>query len=425
MPPTVPEAFEAVDISYQALAPMIVLLVGAFVGVLVEAFVPRGAKHVAHLAVTGLSVVASMATLLFLTGDHVGVTVGGTVAVDGPVYERPVAYPTWIDALRDDSASALPRTDDPAALLDQFLQLLGSPNLADTSWITNQYDRYVQGNTALSMPDDGGVVRCKGQDLSSEEIQNHLAAGKLVTKLAVDWQERIQLMLSDDGSLKRLKFADTLREQNDDIDRDDFAQRFDADFILMTSELAALIKNTIEALGGEDAGTAAGLKEQFQPITSEAMVAAAPDVFLMMTDGLDSIGGPSGLAKLPGVAQTPAGRNERVVDMADSVLLSFGPNTGLGHNSMVYMIESQVQYIADCLRVLRRRKARTMNLRADVQREFNERLQKQMQHSVWVSGCHSWYQTKSGKVTALWPGFTFSFRKRTRRVRPHDYRFAP
>jgi cation diffusion facilitator CzcD-associated flavoprotein CzcO len=102
-----------------------------------------------------------------------------------------------------------------------------------------------------------------------------------------------------------------------------------------------------------------------------------------------------------------------------------GPNTGLGHNSMIYMIESQVQYIADCLRVLRRRKARTMNLRADVQREFNERLQKQMQHSVWVSGCHSWYQTKSGKVTALWPGFTFSFRKRTRRVRPHDYRFAP
>jgi hypothetical protein len=52
-------------------------------------------------------------------------------------------------------------------------------------------------------------------------------------------------------------------------------------------------------------------------------------------------------------------------------------------------------------------------------------LQKDMQHSVWASGCRSWYQTRSGKVTALWPGFTFSFRKRTRRVRPHDYRFAP
>ncbi|MFM0111222.1 NAD(P)/FAD-dependent oxidoreductase [Paraburkholderia nemoris] len=102
-----------------------------------------------------------------------------------------------------------------------------------------------------------------------------------------------------------------------------------------------------------------------------------------------------------------------------------GPNTGLGHNSMIYMIESQVQYIADCLRVLRRRKARTMTLLPDVQRDFNARLQKEMQHSVWVSGCHSWYQTKSGKVTALWPGFTFSFRKRTRRVRPQDYRFVP
>ncbi|MFM0337263.1 flavin-containing monooxygenase [Paraburkholderia fungorum] len=102
-----------------------------------------------------------------------------------------------------------------------------------------------------------------------------------------------------------------------------------------------------------------------------------------------------------------------------------GPNTGLGHNSLLYMIESQVQYIADCLRVLRRRKARTMNLRPDVQRDFNARLQKAMQHSVWASGCHSYYQTKSGKVTAIWPGFSFSFRKRARRVRPHDYRFAP
>lgn len=102
-----------------------------------------------------------------------------------------------------------------------------------------------------------------------------------------------------------------------------------------------------------------------------------------------------------------------------------GPNTGLGHNSLLYMIESQVQYIADCLRVLRRRKARTMNLRPDVQRDFNARLQKDMQHSVWASGCRSYYQTRSGKVTALWPGFSFSFRKRTRRARPHDYRFAP
>jgi phosphoribosylformylglycinamidine synthase len=82
-----------------------------------------------------------------------------TVAVDGPVYERPVAYPTWIDALQADSASGLARPEAGDELRAQFLRLLASPNLADKSWITNQYDTYVLGNTALSFPDDGGMIR--------------------------------------------------------------------------------------------------------------------------------------------------------------------------------------------------------------------------------------------------------------------------
>ena len=83
-----------------------------------------------------------------------------TVAVDGPVYDRPVSYPSWIDALQADTTASLPRSTD---LRADMLALLGSANLSDKSWITNQYDKYVLGNTALSFPDDGGMVRIDEQ----------------------------------------------------------------------------------------------------------------------------------------------------------------------------------------------------------------------------------------------------------------------
>lgn len=82
-----------------------------------------------------------------------------TVAVDGPVYERPVAYPAWLDALQADTAAALPRPADGTELAEQLKTLTSSPNLADPSWITNQYDYYVLGNTALAFPDDAGMIR--------------------------------------------------------------------------------------------------------------------------------------------------------------------------------------------------------------------------------------------------------------------------
>jgi phosphoribosylformylglycinamidine synthase II len=82
-----------------------------------------------------------------------------TVAIDGPVYERPVAYPSWIDELNTKTAAALPRATDGAGLKEQFLELVASPNLADKSLITDQYDYYVMGNTALAFPDDAGMIR--------------------------------------------------------------------------------------------------------------------------------------------------------------------------------------------------------------------------------------------------------------------------
>jgi phosphoribosylformylglycinamidine synthase len=82
-----------------------------------------------------------------------------TVAHEGPVYERPLARPHWQDALQADGPQGLPRPGTPEELRLLVLRMLASPNLADKAWITQQYDRYVQGNTALAMPQDAGMVR--------------------------------------------------------------------------------------------------------------------------------------------------------------------------------------------------------------------------------------------------------------------------
>lgn len=83
----------------------------------------------------------------------------------------------------------------------------------------------------------------------------------------------------------------------------------------------------IEAVGGQDAGTAIGLDTPFTPITSEGMINAAPDVLLVMSHGLESVGGVDALVAMPGIGQTPAGENRRVIDVPDAELLSFGPST--------------------------------------------------------------------------------------------------
>ncbi|MGZ3115189.1 heme/hemin ABC transporter substrate-binding protein [Streptomyces sp. H62] len=83
----------------------------------------------------------------------------------------------------------------------------------------------------------------------------------------------------------------------------------------------------IEAAGGVDAGAASGLGKDFTPLTSEALVKAAPDAILVMSKGLESVGGVDGLVGLPGVAQTPAGLDRRIVSVEDGVLLNYGPRT--------------------------------------------------------------------------------------------------
>ncbi|UYB36313.1 phosphoribosylformylglycinamidine synthase subunit PurL [Arthrobacter koreensis] len=81
-----------------------------------------------------------------------------TVAHEGPVYNRPFHRPEWLDGVQSDSFSA-ERPFGGEAVKQAVLELMASPNMCDKSWVTNQYDRYVQGNTALAMPDDAGVIR--------------------------------------------------------------------------------------------------------------------------------------------------------------------------------------------------------------------------------------------------------------------------
>ncbi len=103
-----------------------------------------------------------------------------------------------------------------------------------------------------------------------------------------------------------------------------------------------------------------------------------------------------------------------------------GPNTGLGHNSLVFMIESQLGYVVECIRHIERANAATFDVREDVQVRFNEEIQRRLAGSVWNSGgCASWYIDANGKNTALWPGSTWPYRRRLRHFDPRDYELGP
>ncbi|GHF25415.1 phosphoribosylformylglycinamidine synthase subunit PurL [Streptomyces morookaense] len=96
---------------------------------------------------------------IFWHGEQIVDVPPRTVAHEGPVYERPYARPDWQDALQADDAAKLPRPQTPEELRAQVLKVIASPNQASKSWVTDQYDRFVQGNTVLAQPEDSGMVR--------------------------------------------------------------------------------------------------------------------------------------------------------------------------------------------------------------------------------------------------------------------------
>lgn len=104
-----------------------------------------------------------------------------------------------------------------------------------------------------------------------------------------------------------------------------------------------------------------------------------------------------------------------------NLFLVIGPNTGLGHNSMIFMMEAQYRYILGAIEHLERTKLRALDVNTDVMRRYNNDLQRRMKGTVWETGCSSWYQDAHGKNVSIWPGFTFAFRRRTSRFNPAHY----
>jgi len=109
-----------------------------------------------------------------------------------------------------------------------------------------------------------------------------------------------------------------------------------------------------------------------------------------------------------------------------NLFLVLGPNTGLGHTSVVFMIETQIQHIMSCLRILARDHGDVIEVNEAAQRDYNVELQRRLRDSVWnAGGCHSWYLDADGVNRTIWPGFTFEYWARTRRARRSAYTVTP
>ena len=100
-------------------------------------------------------------------------------------------------------------------------------------------------------------------------------------------------------------------------------------------------------------------------------------------------------------------------------------NTGLGHTSALFIIESQMNYILDAIRMVEDRHLDTIEVRAEAEPEYTAMIHAEMARTVWQSGgCDSWYKNKSGKVIAMFPGFSFTYRWLTRKVDPAHHVLA-
>ncbi len=163
-----------------------------------------------------------------------------------------------------DAASAKKAED----LLSQLRKCLGSlpvvpmtatakPAGVMTQWLTDNAspkDILIEDECELRSPEEeGAIIRCKRHDLALPEIKNHLDSGKQVIKLAMSWAERLSFVLDENLAVKRLKFLDLIQDQAADIEAFDETEQFDADFSIMTAELAQFLPRLLELFNAEGA----------------------------------------------------------------------------------------------------------------------------------------------------------------------------
>jgi cation diffusion facilitator CzcD-associated flavoprotein CzcO len=102
-----------------------------------------------------------------------------------------------------------------------------------------------------------------------------------------------------------------------------------------------------------------------------------------------------------------------------------GPNTGIGHTSAIFIIESQMKYITDSIRLLEESGKQAVEVRSDAEEEYTRMVHSEMEKTVWKSGgCTSWYQSKSGHIVAMFPGFSFTYRRLASRFKPKHHEFS-
>lgn len=102
-----------------------------------------------------------------------------------------------------------------------------------------------------------------------------------------------------------------------------------------------------------------------------------------------------------------------------------GPNTGIGHTSAIFVIEAQMEYIRRAIQAVQAREGQSIEVKADAENDYTAMIHKEMKQTVWQSGgCHSWYQSKSGHVIAMFPGFSFTFRQLAKGFKPQHHQFS-